>query len=534
MESRVVNAIIYARVSTEEQGRGYSLPTQIAAAEKRAAERGYLIVGTFTDEHTGTELERPGLTALFKTIADTRATIVLAHDIDRIGREVVVQAVIEREIENAGARIEYVQGDYQNTPEGDLLKAVKGGIAAYENRQRVERSRRGKDGRARAGSVIIPAGRAPYGYTYVSTPHRGELVINERQSEVVRQIFSWLTVSRLSSYEISRRLHEAGVPSKADLSPTLAKKNGYGDWAPTSIRGLLSNPVYKGVWYWGKKRTEKRGARVVKVSQPPEQWIAVSVPAIVDDATWEQAQECLMQNKAGARRNAKRDYLLRGRIFCTCGRRWTGRYKNHLGRAYYRCPTTEYLAWRESCPTRFSYRQERIDQAVWGYVVGELLNPENLMAELERQRVMSVKDDAERAERLLNIGKRLRDIDRKLSILLEEALDGLPPDIILRKKNELLARRGDLEESRQRAISEMDSVDLGEETAETLLSLAQMVKDAEPRLTFDERCGMLKVLRVRLDVVDASHARVSGLLSGSLVDITSRVAVSGRRRRELA
>src|SRR3712207_5793509 len=100
MHPQAITALAYARVSTEEQGRGYSLPTQIEAAKGYAAKRGYHIAGVFTDEHTGTELDRPGLAELYDAITTTGARVVLAHDIDRIGREVVVQAVIEREIED--------------------------------------------------------------------------------------------------------------------------------------------------------------------------------------------------------------------------------------------------------------------------------------------------------------------------------------------------------------------------------------------------------------------------------------------------
>jgi site-specific DNA recombinase len=523
----MTTALIYARVSTEEQGRGYSLPTQTAAAERRAAERGYILAGSFTDEHTGTEFERPGLTALYEAIQRIGATIVLCHDIDRIGREVIVQAIIEREIENAGARIEYVQGDYQDTPEGDLLKAVKGGIAAYENRQRVERSRRGKNGRARSGSVIVPTGRAPYGYTYVSRPHGGELIVNEEEATWVRQIFAWISSSRLSSYAISRRLYEAGVPSKGDLSTAVAKKAGRADWSPTSIRKMLKNEVYKGTWYWGKTRTairvdpKTRQRRKRQIAQPPEDWISVPVPAIVDAGTWELAQSCLARNKQQARRNSKRDYLLQGRIFCTCGRRWVGRYKNHLDRAYYRCPTSEHEPWRKACESRFSYRQEVVEGAVWSYVIGQLLHPDRLGAEIARQQQSAQLDAQSRATRLGTLHSQLRDVDRKLEILVGQALDGVPQSVLDVHKRALLAQRDILEDQRTRNEAGAERIGISGSTLESLQELAAIVQAAEPNLTAEERKRMLEVLRLRVDVIDHTRAVVSGLVSDTVVDLSS-------------
>lgn len=69
---------------------------------------------------------------------------------------------------------------------------IKSAISKYENHQRVERSRRGKQGSARSGYVIATGERAPYGYIYVSEPHKGWLVIDEEEARVVRQIYTWV------------------------------------------------------------------------------------------------------------------------------------------------------------------------------------------------------------------------------------------------------------------------------------------------------------------------------------------------------
>ena len=62
----------------------------------------------------------------------------------------------------------------------------------------------------------------------------------------------------------------------------------------------------------------------VQVTVPRDEWIAVSVPSIVDTDVWQQAQRCLDQNKQRAsRNNTKHDYLLRGMIVCECKCHWT-------------------------------------------------------------------------------------------------------------------------------------------------------------------------------------------------------------------
>jgi site-specific DNA recombinase len=57
-------AAIYARVSTEDQGKGYSIPTQIEACQIFAKEHGYTVPETHvcTDEGiSGATMDRPAL-----------------------------------------------------------------------------------------------------------------------------------------------------------------------------------------------------------------------------------------------------------------------------------------------------------------------------------------------------------------------------------------------------------------------------------------------------------------------------------------
>ncbi len=83
-------AIIYCRVSSDEQARGYSLPTQEESCRRHCADRGYAVLGVYHDAHSGTELDRPGLNAAIEAVAALKPTVVLLHDVDRLGRELIV------------------------------------------------------------------------------------------------------------------------------------------------------------------------------------------------------------------------------------------------------------------------------------------------------------------------------------------------------------------------------------------------------------------------------------------------------------
>src|SRR5450756_1975869 len=81
-------AVIYARVSTDEQAKGYSLPTQIEACERYAHDKGFEVVGIFNDDYSGaTPIEqRPEGRKAYEMLSGNQADVLIAYRIDRIVR----------------------------------------------------------------------------------------------------------------------------------------------------------------------------------------------------------------------------------------------------------------------------------------------------------------------------------------------------------------------------------------------------------------------------------------------------------------
>ena len=82
-------AILYARVSTDEQARsGYSLAQQIEALRAYAAQEGYEVHEEIVDPgQSGASLERPGMDRVRDLVAGCGVYVVLAQDRDRFARE---------------------------------------------------------------------------------------------------------------------------------------------------------------------------------------------------------------------------------------------------------------------------------------------------------------------------------------------------------------------------------------------------------------------------------------------------------------
>ena len=75
-------AILYARVSTDEQARsGYSLAQQLEALREYAAREGYEVLeGVEGPGQGGARLARPGLDKVRDLVAKGGVSIVLARD----------------------------------------------------------------------------------------------------------------------------------------------------------------------------------------------------------------------------------------------------------------------------------------------------------------------------------------------------------------------------------------------------------------------------------------------------------------------
>ena len=211
----MTTAAIYARVSSARQKEDQTIASQTAAL-RETAERLGLEIPTdwvFEDEgYSGATLIRPALERLRDLAAQVPVDVVLCYSPDRLARRYAYQALLIDEFARAGTDVRFVIGPKGETPEDELVIQFQGMIAEYERAQIVERTRRGKAHRARAGTVNVLSG-APFGYRYLrrceTADARYEIV--EEQAAVVREMFRRYTEDWSSIAELARWLSAEGV-----------------------------------------------------------------------------------------------------------------------------------------------------------------------------------------------------------------------------------------------------------------------------------------------------------------------------------
>jgi site-specific DNA recombinase len=124
-------AAIYARVSTEDQGRGFSIPTQIEGCQKLADHDGYTVPEThiLIDEGlSGTTMDRPALRRLRELVQTQAIAAAIVYDPDRLSRNLGHQLLLAEEFERARVTLLIVSHPMGQGPEGWLFFQMRGGV----------------------------------------------------------------------------------------------------------------------------------------------------------------------------------------------------------------------------------------------------------------------------------------------------------------------------------------------------------------------------------------------------------------------
>ena len=183
-------AILYARVSTDEQARsGYSLAQQIEALREYADREGYEVLEEVSDPgQSGASLERPGMDRVRDLVAAGSVAMVLALDRDRLARKVVHNLVLEEELAKHGCELRALNDYAGDSPEAALMRGIQGQFAEYERAKIVERTRRGKERKAREGRVLRGP-KPPYGFRYNAT--HDALVVHDHEMFESKSSSGW-------------------------------------------------------------------------------------------------------------------------------------------------------------------------------------------------------------------------------------------------------------------------------------------------------------------------------------------------------
>src|SRR5262249_1403395 len=209
--ARPPRAIAYLRVSTDQQAEsGLGLEAQEAAVRSAAARLRLELTRVFIDGGTSGRLEIEDRPVLLEAVAALRrGDILLVAKRDRLGRDVVAVAMIERLVARRGATIVSAAGEGTGTgadPAALPLRRPIDPFAEYEAALIATRTRSALAAKRRRGERVSRF--APYGFRFADD---GRTIEPEPTEQPILARIREARTAGLSFPRIARELNQDGL-----------------------------------------------------------------------------------------------------------------------------------------------------------------------------------------------------------------------------------------------------------------------------------------------------------------------------------
>jgi site-specific DNA recombinase len=504
----VMPVAIYARVSTEEQRERQSIETQYEFGRRFCDFQKLEVYRVFADNGISGTVpmdRRPEGSEILMEARRGKFDQLLVYKLDRLGRDALLILNAVEDLKKLGVRVRSMTEEFDtSSATGRLMLTMLSGFASHEREVIRERSVAGTNRVAESGAWM--GGIVPYGYRKVGEKRDARLVVSEEtipgndlsESDVIRLIYRLAAVERRSCFFIAARLDQLRIPCAYQRDDRLVlrgkrKQRTSGLWRPARVRNLIINTTYKGLHQFGK-RTANKGRPV----------ISRTVSAIVDEKTWEKAQENLHRHFLFSARSTRNQYLLRGLIKCgCCGLTFVG-VSNTRGDGrrdyYYRCNGKQsargiYGVKGQRCPSK-GVRGEKLEQTIWSDVEDFLRKPSIVIERLQARMRGDAGDAAKNRERLGRLQRLLEAKADERNKVVGLYRKGLLNDAELEEQltdvdGESKGLSSQIEEL-ERKLGGVDSNRMAMENTETILT--QLRKRLDEGLPWERKRQLIELL----------------------------------------
>ncbi|MDA1777965.1 recombinase family protein [Bacillus cereus group sp. BY9-3LC] len=271
---KTLQAVIYARVSTEEQAtEGYSIKAQKDLLIKYAENNNLTIIADYIDEgKSGKSIAgRPQMLRLLEDAKQKKFDAVIVYKLDRLARKTRDSLEIVETLGSQGVQLISLSENIDTTtPHGKMFYTVLSSLAEMERDQIVGRVKMGMTQRAKEGKWN---GGQCFGYDVKNK----KLVQNVDETKVVREIFDYADQG-FGYKKIVGILNRKGYITKRGNVFSIG-----------TLKGILDNPVYIGkirfnqYENWAEKRRSGKNKDAIIVDGEHE--------AIIPEDLWERVQQ---------------------------------------------------------------------------------------------------------------------------------------------------------------------------------------------------------------------------------------------------
>ena len=426
---RIHGALISARFSTDNQNPD-TIAVQVEKCSQWCQQRGIPILGVYADEAiSGMKESRPQFDAMMAQLRAGIGDTVVIYDQSRAFRSMTAWFNFRADLTAMGVEVVSVTQPMIGKDLRDPANFIAESSMAVMNQMWVLQTRQKVIEKMRfmARNGLHTGGRPALGYRNQD----GRLVIDEAEAAIVRRIFSEYAAG-CSYRQIIEGLNRDGLKTKHG--------NRFGS---NSLHDLLHNEKYIGTLVYSRNPYRADGTRNTHAEPGPDTIrIEDALPAIISREQFEEVQRRMAANKRqqGGRPPTRRDYPLKGKVFC-------GNCKSAMvltiskgDYAYYTCTQKKR---QHNCQSG-NIRVDALEQAVADSVRAMLRNPgnrETLIRVLLEQRG-SIEQTA--STQLDALTQQERELSRKLNHALDAVLDGMNSPELKARVQELEQQRAEL------------------------------------------------------------------------------------------
>jgi site-specific DNA recombinase len=440
----MTRAVIYARYSSDNQ-REASIDDQVRLCRAYADRQGWRVTEVYDDRAiSGASLLRPGYQSMMARARTGEVEVVLAESLDRLSRDQEETAALFKRLHFFGVELVTVA----DGPVTELHVGLKGTMNALYLKDLAQKTRRGLEGRVRAGRS---GGGLCYGYAVIEErdvrgePIRGGRRIIPGEAALVQRIFTEFAEG-VSPTTIAHRLNREGVPGPA--GSTWGPSTLYGNWRRGT--GILNNELYIGRLVWNRLRYLKDPMTGKRVSQPnpPESWVITEQPElrIVAQELWNSVKA----RQQGDRTNVMSDtatvrperarrpaYLLSGLLSCgICGGGFSKINRDHYGCSQARNKGT--------CSNKLTIRRDALENRVIEGLQRELMQPDEVKFFVERYNTEANQAWSARTVRRQDLEAELRRVQKQLDKTVDAVIEGHRSPEVLKRLSTLEQRKAEL------------------------------------------------------------------------------------------
>lgn len=226
-----LEAVIYARTSSNSQRFGYSIDEQVRRCWELCEDANWNVVFVFTDEaKSGRDTERPEFQSMLKRANQGFFDVVVFWKLDRFCRSLVDLVKTEEELDALGVGLHSVTEFIDTTnPVGRFNFRNLASAAELESDLTSQRAKMGMYGLAQDNKW--PNKQPPLGYQKADDD---TLIVDEDEAEKVRLIFK-LYIEERSMPQVAFLLNEREDTTKDGES-----------WCRQSVGKILRNELYIG------------------------------------------------------------------------------------------------------------------------------------------------------------------------------------------------------------------------------------------------------------------------------------------------